>query len=145
MRPTNAERYINTHEKIKARAISAIFRKEKALFIEKLNTESKKFSWEKKVSPDEFIDPFLDEIAPDVPSYLLNVLPSIMNEGASEPIKRYKDLLPEDYTLAFDIETSPASKYLQELEDLMLSQNEGSILRTTRDELRVIMADGIDQ
>lgn len=59
-----------------------------------------------------------------------------MNQGAKNPIKRYKDLLPSNYSLSFDIETSPAEKYLRDLNDLMLSQRDGSILKTTRDRLR---------
>lgn len=53
--------------------------------------------------------------------------------------------MPDDYALVFDIETEPASQYLTELRDLHLSQRQGSILKTTRDELRTIMANGIDE
>lgn len=146
---TKAETFIKNHEKIKARAIYAIFKTQKARFIELLQQADQKrkaaksFGIERKITEDDLIDPFLDEIAPDVPEYLLTVLPRIMEEGAKGSIKRYKDLLPEGYGLAFDIETSPASKYLQDLEDLMLSQKDGSILKTTRDRLRAIMEEGV--
>lgn len=141
---TQRERYVRNHENIKTRAIHSIFRKEKELFCKRLEAEEKRAGrWERKISEADLIDPFLDEISPDVPEYLLTVLPKIMNDGAKEPIKRYKKLLPEGYSLSFDIDTSPASKYLQDLEDLMLSQKQGSILKTTRDELRSIMEKGV--
>lgn len=143
---TKRERYIKNQEATKTRAIYKIFQSEKARFIERLEKrEDTAKRLELKFTPDDLIDPFLDEIAPDVPEYLLTVLPTIMNEAAKEPIKRYKDLLPEGYALSFDIETAPAAKYLKDLEDLMLSQNEGSILKTTRDELRRIMERGVEQ
>lgn len=145
MTTTQAERFIRNHETIKARAIYAIFKTQKARFIDRLEAAQQKraaakgFGLERKITEDDLINPFLDEIAPDVPEYLLTVLPRIMQEGAKGSIKRYKDLLPDGYALAFDIETAPAAKYLQDLEDLMLSQKDGSILKTTRDRLRGIM------
>jgi len=144
--PTKTERFIRNHEAIKSRAIYAIFKRHKALFVQYLEAADQKSSripvsvrWEKKITEEDIIDPFLDEIAPDVPEYLVNVLPTIMEEGAKGSIARYKDLLPAGYGLAFDIETEPAAKYLADLEDLMLSQRDGSILKTTRDRLRIIL------
>jgi hypothetical protein len=58
---------------------------------------------------------------------------------------RSKYLLPDDYALVFDVDTEPATIYLNELEDLMLSQRNGSILKTTRDELRTLIANGIEE
>lgn len=143
---TKRERYIRNQETTKTRAIYKIFQSQKARFIERLNKrEDTAKRLELKFNSDDLIDPFLDEIAPDVPEYLLTVLPTIMNEAAKETIKRYKDLLPEGYALSFDIETAPAAKYLADLEDLMLSQADGSILKTTRDELRRIMERGVEQ
>lgn len=46
--------------------------------------------------------------------------------------------------MSFDVETEPAAKYLEDLKDLMLSQRDGSILKTTRDRLRRLMKDGIN-
>ena len=146
---TQAETFIRNHETIKARAIYAIFKTQKARFIERLQAAEEKrkaakgFGIERKITEDDLINPFLDEIAPDVPEYLLTVLPRIMQEGAKGSIKRYKDLLPEDYGLVFDVETAPAAKYLSDLEDLMLSQKDGSTLKTTRDRLRAIMEEGV--
>jgi len=146
---TKAETFIKNHEKIKARAIYAIFKTQKARFIELLQQADQKrkaaksFGIERKITEDDLIDPFLDEIAPDVPEYLLTVLPRIIQEGAKDSIKRYKDLLPDGYAMSFDIETAPAAKYLSDLEDLMLSQKDGSILKTTRDRLRAIMEEGV--
>lgn len=139
---TKAEKYIRNQEAIKTRAIFAIFKKQKALFIEKLLALQEKKAYSLKAVNDDFIDPYLDEIAKDVPEYLLTVLPTIMVEGASESIARYIDLLPDDYGLVFDLPGEPAAEYLNQLEDLMLSQRQGSILKTTRDELRGIIARG---
>jgi hypothetical protein len=140
----NRERYLKNQEITKARAIYAIFKTQKARFIEDLRKAdqkkvSKNITWERKATPDDIIDPFIKETAPEVPEYLITALPKIMEEGAKGEIKRYKDLLPEGYTLSFNIETSPASKYLKDLYDLHLSQKNGSINRTTRDRLREIM------
>lgn len=140
--PTKAEKYIRNQEAIKTRAIYAIFKKQKALFIEKLEKLQEKKAYSLKEVNDDFVDPYLDEIAPDVPEYLLTVLPTIMEKGAEEAILRYKDLLPDDYALNFDLPGEPAAEYLNQLEDLMLSQRQGSILKTTRDELRGIIARG---
>lgn len=46
--------------------------------------------------------------------------------------------------MAFDLPTSPASIYIRDLIDLNLSTRDGSTLKTTRDELRRIIADGLD-
>lgn len=68
-----------------------------------------------------------------------------MKEGAKSDIARYKDLLPSGYALTFDIETESAGKYLAELESLMLSQRDGSIAKTTNDEVINIIKTGVEQ
>lgn len=68
-----------------------------------------------------------------------------MIEGAREPIKRYAELLPSGYSLAFDIDASPASKYLQDMRNLMLSERNGSILLTTKNELMSILSQGVQE
>jgi hypothetical protein len=144
-----SQEYIKTQERIKSRAIAAIFRKEMALFAAYLEAAEekaivrKRFSLETKVTPEQFVDPFLDEIAPDVPEYLVTSLPAVMTQGAKPSIARYRKLLPNGYSLSFDIETSPASRYLRNLEDLHLSQRDGSILKTTRERLIGIMEEGV--
>ena len=141
---TKQERYIRNNEAIKSKAIYKIFQNQKKAFADLLENEEKKSRiFVKKSIIDDIIDPFLDDIKSEVPEYLLTVLPKIMREGAKDPIKRYKDLLPDDYALVFNISTAPATVYLQELSDLMLSQRDGSILKTTKDELRSIMRNGI--
>lgn len=86
----------------------------------------------------------MEDTKEQVPDYLFEELPAVMREAAKAEIIRYADLLPEGYGLAFDIDTSPVSKYLNDMRDLMLSDRDGSISKTTRDELRQIMADGVD-
>lgn len=141
---TKRERYIKNQEAIKSKAIYKILQKHKGIFADMLEKEGKGYRlYTEKAIEDDIIDPFLDETMEDVPEYLLEVLPRIMEEGAKDPIKRYKDLLPENYALAFNVATEPATIYLQELQDLMLSQRQGSILKTTRDELRGIIKNGI--
>lgn len=140
---TKRERYIKNQEEIKTRAIYRIFQKQKKRLVEMLEKESKGFRLTVKGIDDDIIDPFIDDTGEEIPEYLLEVLPKIMEEGAKEPIKRYKDLLPENYALVFNVDTEPATIYLANLYDLHLSQRQGSILRTTRDELRRIIGDGI--
>lgn len=143
---TKRERYIKNQEAIKAKAIYKLLQKQKGAFADLLEKEGKGYRlYTEKSIEDDLIDPFLDDVKKDIPEYLLSVLPKIMEEGAKDPIKRYKDLLPEDYALVFDVSTEPATIYLQELEDLMLSQRQGSILKTTRDELRTLIKNGIEE
>jgi len=143
---TKRERYIRNQEAIKTRAIYKLLQEQKKEFVKLLEKQDKKaLFYTKKGIDDDIIDPFLENIKAMIPEYLFTALPKIMQEGAREPIQRYKELLPDDYALAFDIETEPASQYLTELEDLHLSQKKWSILRTTRDELRTIMANWIDE
>lgn len=142
---TKRERYLRNQEKIKTRAIYAILREQRDIFADMLEKNDKSFRLlTTKAIDDDLIEPFLEATKDMVPRYLLRVLPSIMTEGAKEPIKRYKDLLPQGYELIFNVSTEPATKYLEDLEDLMLSTRQGSILKTTRDELRSIMAKWVE-
>ena len=131
-------RFIENHERVKSNKIFSIFQSQKERFCVLLEEQDKK-------SFLEFIDTFVQEIAGEIPTYLVQVLPVIMKEGAKEPIKAYKKKLLKDYALSFDLPNAPAVKYLSELEDLMLSQRQGSISKTTRDELRRIITDGVEQ
>lgn len=140
---SKAERYISNQEKVKARAITRIFKKQKDLFVEFLEKQPKK-SWFKIQKKADSLEDYLDSIKGDVPSYLQGALPPIMEEGAKESIQRYLDFLPQGYALTFDIPGTPAAEYMQNLEDLYLSTRDGSILKTTRDELRRIIATGLE-
>jgi uncharacterized protein with gpF-like domain len=86
----------------------------------------------------------LEETKKLIPDYLLSALPTIMKRWARPNIDKFAEYLPKDYWLAFDIETSPASKYLKDMETLMLSEKEWSINRTTKDELKKILAEWVD-
>jgi Phage Mu protein F like protein len=90
------------------------------------------------------VDSFIADIQYDLPDYLGKEVPKVMAVGATANIKKYKDILPSGYSLAFDLPTSPASNYVRDLVDLNLSTRDGSTLKTTRDELRRIIADGLD-
>lgn len=68
-----------------------------------------------------------------------------MIEGARTPIKKYADLLPSGYSLAFDIDASPASNYIRDMRNLMLSERNGSILLTTKRELIDILSSGVQE
>jgi len=143
---TTRERYLRNHERIKSRAIARILNKQKASFVAHLETQKKSF--EKKAQQDEIefiIEVWIATIASEIPDYLNHVLPGVMIEWAKEPIKRYREFLPSGYSLSFDIETSPASNYLRDLKDLMLSERNGSILKTTRDELRHILEQWVSE
>jgi len=90
------------------------------------------------------IDEFIADIKYDLPDYFEAEIPAVMKKGAEKNIKKYKDVLPTGYNLAFDLPTSPASNYVRDLVDLHLSTRDGSTLKTTRDEIRKIIADGLD-
>jgi len=142
---TKRERYIRNQEAIKSKALYKILQKHKGIFADLLEKEDKSFRLTLKYIGDDIIWPFLDDIKGDIPEYLLSVLPKIMQEWAKDPIARYKYLLPDDYALVFDVDTEPATIYLKELEDLMLSQRSWSILKTTRDELRTLIWKWIEE
>ena len=84
-------------------------------------------------------------IASEIPDYLDHVLPGVMIEGARAPIKKYADLLPSGYSLAFDIDASPASNYIRDMRNLMLSEKNGSILLTTKKELITLLSNGVQE
>ena len=93
---------------------------------------------------DDIVDGFIADIKYDLPDYFEKELPTVMEQGAKANITKYSELLPTGYSLAFDLPTSPASNYVRDLFDLHLSTRDGSTLKTTRDELRRIIADGLD-
>lgn len=128
--------YIRNQEKVKTRAINAILSKQKELFCSMLENETKDFA-------DDVVDSFINETESDIPNYLVEILPTIMNKAVSEKKKDYKEI-PDTYNLSFDIETSPASQYIKDLKELHLSQRDWSISKTTNDELRRIIAQWID-
>lgn len=145
MAKTPAERYIDNHAKAKAKALAKILASQKADFVRFLEGLGRKSAFfVRKAFPDDELDDFVDGIASEIPEYLVDVLPRVMNDAAREPIKQFSEFLPAKYALSFDVESGTAAKYLRELEDLMLSQKDGSVSKTTRDELRRIMADGVE-
>lgn len=102
--------------------------------------EKKEFFREKK---EDIVNGFIADIKYDLPDYFDKELPPVMKQGAKKNIRKYKDILPEGYKLSFDLPTAPAVKYIEALKDLHLSTRDGSTLKTTRDELRRILADGV--
>lgn len=142
---TTRERYLRNHERIKARKLVSILSKQKESFCMHLESKKKSFSLKQGEDIEYVVDVWIATIASEIPDYLNYVLPGVMIEGAKEPIKRYKKELPHGYSLAFDIDSSPASEYLASMSDLMLSTRNGSILLTTRDELRNILSQGVKE
>lgn len=71
------ERYLRNQEKIKSRAIYAIFQEQKELFCEMLDDESKSFRLVKKIG-DDIVKKFVDKTKWEIPDYLVKVLPAIM-------------------------------------------------------------------
>ena len=129
--------YIRNQEKVKERAIVKILSEQQSLFCSKLDKENKDLA-------DDIVDSFINETESEIPNYFVEALPTIMNKAVNEKKKEYKQL-PWSYSLSFDVETSPASEYIRNLEELHLSQRDGSINKTTNDELRRIIADWIDE
>lgn len=128
--------YIRNQEKIKTRAIAKILSEQQSLFCSMLENEKKDFI-------DDVVNNLIDETKSEIPNYLVETLPTIMNKALSEKKNQYKQI-PDNYNLSFDIETSPASEYIRNLEELHLSQRDWSINKTTNDELRRIIAQWID-
>jgi len=92
-----------------------------------------------------FVDDFFDSIREEVPNYLFIALPKIIKRWAAGPIKRFAKFLPEWYAIRFDIDSSPAVKYLTDMRELHLSQRQGSISKTTLAELKDIIAKWVDE
>ncbi len=142
---TTRERYLRNHERIKARAIARILSKQKASFCDHLEMQKKSIQYKQGEDIDFIVEVWIAVIASEIPDYLDHVLPGVMIEGARAPIKKYADLLPSGYSLAFDIDASPASNYLRDMRNLMLSERNGSILLTTKNELRTILSQGVQE
>lgn len=134
------QKYLKNKRITSARAIYRILQQWKKDFIKLLEKEDKAFILEKK---EDIIEGFISEIKYDLPDYFDETLPAVMVNGARKNIRKYKEILPEGYALAFDLPTAPAVQYLNELRDLHLSDRDGSTLKTTRDEIRGIIADGV--
>jgi hypothetical protein len=135
------KKYLRNQEKLKTRDLYRIFKRQKNELANLLESSNKSF--QTKTTHDE-LQSYLDSINQEDVEYLLTVLPRIMTQGAKPEIAKYKDLLPEGYTLSFKLPTDPASIYLRELEKLHLSEKDGSISKTTNDEVRKLIADGLD-
>lgn len=131
-------RYLRGQELIKTREMSRMFKRQKEQFATLLE------SFDKKSIHNE-LQAFIDQVNAEDVEYLLSVMPAVMKQGAKPEILKYKDQLPKGYALGFDLPTEPASIYLRNLEKLHLSDRDGSISKTTNDEIRNIIADGIDQ
>lgn len=142
---TTRERYLRNHERIKARAIARILSKQKASFCDHLETQKKSLQYKQWEDIEFIVEVWIATIASEIPDYLDHVLPGVMIEGAREPIKRYAELLPSWYSLAFDIDASPASNYLRDMRNLMLSEKNGSILLTTKKELITLLSNGVQE
>lgn len=136
-------KYLRNKRITTARAIYRMLKRWKSEFVVLLRKQEKKSAFY-EVKAD-FIDEFLKDIRPELPDFLKDELPTVMKKWAAPQIAKYKDVLPQGYSLAFDLPTSPASNHVRELVDLHLSVRDGSTLKTTRDELRRIVADGIDK
>jgi hypothetical protein len=136
------QKYLKNKRIISGRAIARILAEHKKVFIRFLEAREKKGAfWNIK---ENIVEQFIDETKKDIPEYLSATIPAVMVQGAKENIEKWKTLLPSGYSLAFDLPTSPASNYVRALIDLHLSDYQGSILKTTRDELRTIIANGLD-
>jgi len=131
-------RYIEAQEILKTNAIAKILSKQK----EKLAVL---LEWPEFKSQDDQIGRFIEEIAPEIPDYLLLTLPAIMTTTSKNNIRKYRKYLPEWYVLSFNLPSDPAVVYLTQLKELMLSQNQGSISKTTNDEVRAIIANWLQE
>lgn len=128
------EDYIRRQEILQTRAIYRILKSQKEKFIEFLIKEDKSFF--------KIVNDFAEKIKLEIPDFLDRILPNIMNEAIKPPKKQFESL--KDFNLSFNIETSPASRYIRETRELYLSDYKWSILKTTKDELDKIISNWID-
>lgn len=136
------QKYLKNKRITSGRAIYKILERWKKDFIKRLEKEESKGAfYELK---EDLVEWFIGEIKYDLPNYLEEEIPKVMEVWAKANITKYSALLPTGYSLAFDLPTSPASNYVRDLVDLHLSTRDGSTLKTTRDELRRIIADWLD-
>jgi len=122
--------YLNRKISMSSRAIAKILKGQQRDFIAYL-TINKKWVF-------NIVRFFVDTIKRNIPEYLQWVLPKVMKQAV-------KDQPLTDYNLRFDIETSPASKYLRDVMINQLSNYKGSITHTTIMELTNIVTEGIDK
>jgi hypothetical protein len=131
-------KYLNNQIRLKSKRIERIFKDQKKEFVKILNNWNELKAW-KAFDP---VDEFLSSSADQVPNYLYVALPVIMYQAIRDKIKEFAEL--GGFSLGFDLPTSPASNYIRDRSTLMLSTRQGSILKTTRDQLRNIIAEGLD-
>ena len=131
-------KYIANQEKIKTRAIYRIFKRQLESFASLLERETKS-------TTDTVVADFMDENWDEIPLYISEQIPKLANQGMNDVKKDWKKELGAWYGLSFDIDSSPASNFIRNKEKLNLSQKDGSISKTTQDELKRIIADWIDE
>lgn len=123
--------YVRNQEKIKERQLSIILNKEKNYLISILEKESK--------STKSIVDEFTKKTKDWIPKYLITALPTVMNRAMQNVKSKFKEI-PKNYTLWFNIETSPASNYIRDVAKWQWWMIE----KTTSDELKKIIANWID-
>ena len=134
-------KYLRNKRITGARAIYKILKAWKSAFIAELQKQDKAvFNYEKK---RDLIEDFINGIKMDLPNYFQATLPNVMKYAAKKKVSKYKDYLPEGYSLSFNLPTDPAVRYINTLIDTNLAYGDRSTLKTTRDELRRIFTEGI--
>jgi len=121
-------KYILKQEKRLAGKIFKEFKNNKKEFIELLiNRDQKKWLIED-------IDWFLNKIKVGVVDIITWFIPAVIQKWASKNIIKYEKLIP-GFAINFELRNDPASRYIQTLKDLHLSQRKWSISLTTRQEI----------
>jgi SPP1 gp7 family putative phage head morphogenesis protein len=131
-------RYLRAQEILKTRDLSKIFSRQKEGFCDLLEGVEKK-------SGNDDIWEYVNRMNQEDVAYLISVLRPVIKQGAKPEILKYKNQLPVGYSTGFDLPTAPASKYLRDLKELHLSQRDGSISKTTNDEIRNLIREGLDR
>lgn len=133
------EIFLRKQEAIVERGIFKILQQQERDLISILEREIK--SYELKGIPEDILE-YIENLKVQIPDYLLATLPAIMQKTYKQAFKPWKSYL-QDYraSLRFDIETEPAARFLRARTDLHLSENQGSIYKTTKKEILTILAE----
>lgn len=128
-------RYVLQKEKWMQRALYSLFNKEYKAFIGIL----RKQDTQKGFYND--MEVLLGRLRDWVVEILKERVQVVVKRGAEQNIQKYNPWFAIDFNLA----NSEASKYLTTIEQLHLSENQGSIYKTTKEDILEIVNEGITE
>lgn len=135
------EIFLRKQDAIITKWVSKILREQQEWLVAILTREIK--SYEKK-SMEDYVREYIEKIKIQIPDYLFISLQSVMQKAYKLAFKPYASYL-KDYQswLVFNVDSSSAVRYLRNMQNLHLSQRDGSIAKTTEKEILTILADWV--